>query len=139
MTLSSVALPDMGIAFMDRDHREELRLLEQVASALWAAAHGADRARVLPAWQALVRFAGEHFAREEEAMARLAYARIAVHAAEHRLVLAAMEEEAAALAQTGDVERLQGYVEQGFSAWLTQHVETSDAIAARYLLENGVR
>jgi hemerythrin len=128
-----VVIPEIANAAMDRDHREEVRRLEEVAA---AAARG-EAETTLAAWRELVRFTREHFSREEAELGRHHYAALKVHAAEHRLLLTAMKEEEAALAETGDLARFRRYVEDAMPAWLSQHIGTTDAIAARFLAEHG--
>jgi hemerythrin len=61
-----------------------------------------------------------------------------VHRAEHRLVLSAMEAEARAFDEGGDVARLARYVERAMPDWLLRHIETMDSVTARYLAARGV-
>jgi hemerythrin len=133
------ALPQVAVAFMNADHREEARLLNAVTAALAALRGGQGaRAEVTRRWSALVQHTRQHFAREERAMEETRFPPLEVHRAEHRLVLSAMEAEARAFDEGGDVARLARYVERAMPDWLLRHIETMDSVTARYLAACGV-
>ena len=139
ITLDPDALPQVTVAFMNADHRDEARLLGAVVTALAALRERrGGRAEVARAWAALAQHTRAHFAREERAMEQTRFPPLEVHRAEHDLVLAAMDSEARAFEEGGEPARLARYVEQAMPDWLLRHIETMDAVTARYLAEHGV-
>ena len=133
------ALPQVAVAFMNEDHREEARLLNAVTAALTAVCDGrGGRAEVTRTWRALEQHTRAHFAREERAMIQTNFPPFEVHRAEHELVLAAMEAELRAFEEGGEAERLTRYVDSAMPDWLHRHIETMDFVTARYLAAHGV-
>ncbi len=137
-TLDPDALPQVAVAFMNSDHREEARRLVALTAALSALREGrGDRGEVTRLWAALVRHTREHFAREERAMEETRFPPREVHRAEHELVLSAMETEEQAFLDGGDAARLARYVERALPDWLHRHIETMDLVTARFLAARG--
>ncbi|GEJ58529.1 bacteriohemerythrin [Anaeromyxobacter diazotrophicus] len=137
-TLDPDALPEVAVAFMNADHREEARRLVALTEALSALSQGrGDRGEVVRRWTALVQHTREHFAREERAMEQTRFPPRDVHRAEHELVLSAMETEEQAFLQDGDAARLARYVDRALPDWLRRHIETMDLVTARFLAARG--
>ena len=133
------ALPQVEVAFMNADHREEARLLNALTEALAALREGrGGQGEVTRRWAALLQHTREHFAREERAMEETQFPPLEIHRAEHELVLSAMEAEAHAFDEGGDAARLARYVERAMPAWLLRHIETMDLVTARFLAARGV-
>jgi hemerythrin len=107
-------IPTLGVAAIDRDHRDAAELLEA------AAAPGADIKEMAARLLAHCR---EHFAREEALMAECGFFAAHCHAEEHRRVLA--EAEAAALGREAEAR---DYVLGVFPRWLVEHAATMDTV-----------
>jgi hemerythrin len=132
------AIPQVALPFMNDDHREEARLLNELADALGA--HGDGRATaqaVLQAFEALHAHTRDHFWREEEAMQRTGFPPFAIHKAEHDRVLAEMEEEGRSFREGGDAARLWAYVSEAIPAWLVGHIQTMDLMTSRFVAARG--
>jgi hemerythrin len=140
LALDPDSVPRVEVAFMNRDHLEEARLLNEVVDALERLRAGAEkREKVASNWRALATFTRDHFAREERAMAQSGFPPLAAHQGEHQLLLAAMDTEVRAFEQGGDLDRLTRYVAVALPAWLLEHIETMDRITARFLAERVVQ
>ena len=132
------AIPQVELQFQNDDHREEGRLLNEVAAAISSLRDGrGSKEQVLSTLGALDRHTRDHFAREEDAMRRARFPPYAMHAGDHARVLAEMESEARAFAEKGDVERLWRYVSQAVPAWFVTHIQTMDLVTSRFVRQSG--
>jgi hemerythrin len=132
------AIPQVPLDFINADHREEARLLNDLDEAL--AEHRAGRAgpeSVVAAFEKLYQHTVEHFGREEAAMQRVGFPPYPVHRAEHERVLAELRGEGQAFAEGQDAARLTAYVTQAVPAWFTNHILTMDQITATFVKMRG--
>jgi hemerythrin len=132
------AIPQVALPFINKDHREEARLLNDLADAV--AGHKAGRVpveTVLHHFEALLQHTQEHFGREEEAMQKVGFPPYPMHKGEHERVLEEMESEGTHFRETGDTARLQAYVTQAVPAWFVQHIQSMDAITAQFVVMRG--
>jgi hemerythrin len=132
------AIPQVPLDFINQDHREEARLLNDLADALEV--HRAGRTGpepVLACFEVLYRHTEEHFGREDEAMQRSGFPPYPVHHGEHVRVLEELAEEGRAFGEGGDVARLHAYVTQAVPAWFVNHIHTMDMMTARYVAARG--
>jgi hemerythrin len=132
------AIPQVALEFIDADHREEARLLNELDEAV--AAHRAGRTGpepVLACFEALFDHTREHFAREEEAMRRSGFPPLSIHRDKHERVLRELAEEGQAFGEGGDAARLANYVGRAVPAWFQNHILTMDLITARYVTTRG--
>jgi hemerythrin len=132
------AIPQVPLDFINHDHREEARLLNDLAEALEA--HRAGRTGpepVLASFEALYRHTEEHFGREDEAMRQSGFPPYQVHHGEHLRVLEELAAEGRAFDEGGDVARLHGYVTRAVPAWFVNHILTMDTMTARFIASRG--
>ena len=132
------AIPQVPLDFINADHREEARLLNELDEAL--AEHRGGRAgpeKVVAAFEHLYQHTVEHFGREEEAMQRVGFPPYPVHKGEHERVLAEMRGEGKAFAEGKDAARLEAYVTRAVPAWFTNHILTMDQITATFVKMRG--
>ena len=132
------AIPQVPLDFINHDHREEARLLNDLADALEAlraGRAGSEPARA--AFEVLYRHTEEHFGREDEAMRRSGFPPYQVHHGEHVRVLAELAAEGRAFGEGGDVARLHAYVTQAVPAWFVNHILTMDTMTARFISMRG--
>jgi hemerythrin len=132
------AIPQVALAFINDDHREEARLLNDLADAV--AGHKVGRVpveTVLHHFEALFAHTQEHFGREEEAMQKAGFPPYPMHKGEHERVLEEMESEEIHFRETGDTARLQAYVTQAVPAWFIQHIQSMDAVTAQFVVMRG--
>lgn len=128
------SIPQVALGFMNDDHREEGRLLNELGEAITALRDGREEAAaVLDRFAAFDAHTRAHFVREEAAMQRAGFAPYPVHKSEHDHVLAEMEDEGRRFRERGDAERLWAYVSQAIPAWFAGHVESMDYVTARFL------
>lgn len=129
------AIPQVALPFINDDHREEARLLNDLADAV--AGHLAGTVpveTVLHRFEALFEHTEEHFGREEEAMQKAGFPPYPMHKGEHDRVLEEMEAEEVHFRETGDTKRLEAYVTEGVPAWFIQHIQSMDAVTAQFVV-----
>lgn len=127
------AIPQVPLAFINHDHREEASLLNDLAEAVEALRAGRGEAAAVAArFGRLLTHTREHFGREEEVMVRTGFPPYAVHKGEHERVLAEMVAAGRAFEQGGDAERLWRYVSEAVPAWFVNHILTMDTMTARF-------
>ena len=128
------AIPQVTLPFMNADHREEARLLNELGEALKGHRTGKVPVEaVLHSFEALLAHTQEHFGREEEAMRQAAFPPYPVHKGEHDRVIEEMEAEEAHFRETGDTARLWGYVSEAVPAWFVAHIQSMDAMTAGFV------
>ncbi len=135
------AIPQVALPFINDDHREEGRLLNELAEAVKG--HKAGKVpveTVLHRFEALLAHTQEHFGREEEAMRDVSFPPYPVHKEEHDRVIEEMESEETHFRETGDTGRLWSYVSQAVPTWFVGHIQSMDAITAQFVgLRKGPR
>jgi len=131
-------IPQVALDFVNDDHRQEGRLLNELAAAVRE--HRAGRAPVelvLHGWEALFLHTQEHFGREEQAMQKAGFPPFPVHKAEHDRVLEEMEVEGEHFRETGDTARLWKYVSEAMPTWFVSHIQTMDHVSAQFVSMRG--
>jgi diguanylate cyclase (GGDEF)-like protein/hemerythrin-like metal-binding protein len=121
---------DVGIALMDRQHRELAERLNDFAHSL---RRGDDAALVADRLQTLIAATRHHFASEECLMAQHAYARAEAHAAVHARLL----DEIGAFASGRDMQSL-SLTMRFLQEWWLRHTDTEDRLLAAALAAAGV-
>lgn len=129
-------LPDLPLGFMNRDHAEEFRLLEELGRALEAHGHGSGSiAGILERLALLAVHTREHFLHEESVMREAGFPAYLPHKTEHDRVLAEMDAEAQAFRKGGDVVRLKRYLLDIVPRWFIAHTTSMDVVTAHYVAE----
>jgi hemerythrin len=126
-------IPQVALAFINQDHREEARLLNELARAIEAQRAGGPREAVLEGLDRLFAHTREHFGREEAAMQRSGFPPYPVHKEEHDRVLEELAGEGQAFREKGDLERLWRYVSVEMPAWFLGHIQSMDHVTAQYV------
>ena len=124
----------MALDFINDDHREEGRLLNELAEAL--VLHRAGRTGpepVVACFEALFDHTREHFDREDQAMRDHGFPPYPMHHGEHQRVLAELAAEGRHFGQTCDADRLHTYVTRTVPAWFVTHIQSMDRIAAQFV------
>ena len=126
------AIPQVALPFMNDDHREEARLLNEAIDAAPAPREGKKPVEaVLHAFEALLQHTQEHFGREEEAMRQVGFPPYPMHKGEHDRVIDEMEAEETHFRETGDTGRLLAYLSEAVPAWFVSHIQSMDAVTAQ--------
>jgi hemerythrin len=130
------AIPRVPLDFVNADHREEGRLLNEVAAAVDALESGTGSGGdVLARLAALREHTAAHFGREDDAMRRTGFPAFAVHHAEHVRVLAELDDEIRRYASTGDALRMRAWVLGDVPQWFVNHIATMDLVTARFVAD----
>jgi hemerythrin len=128
------AIPQVPLEFVNADHREEGRLLNELAEALDAFEAGRGDAGIVTSRLAALRdHTAAHFGREDDAMRRTGFPAFPVHHAEHVRVLVELDDEIRRYAETGDAVRLRAWVLGDVPQWFVNHIETMDLVTARFV------
>lgn len=130
-------IPQVALPFVNQDHREEGRLLNDLHQALQAHRTGGPQAAVVATFERLLVHTREHFGREEQAMLRAAFPPFDVHKEEHDRVLEEMVAEGEAFQATGDTDRLWRYVSTAVPGWFVSHIQSMDAVTAQFVAMRG--
>ncbi|ABS27249.1 bacteriohemerythrin [Anaeromyxobacter sp. Fw109-5] len=132
--VDSSQLPDLPLAFMNRDHAEEFRLLEELGQALEAHGQGSGTTdEILQRLAVLAVKTREHFLHEESVMREAAFPAYLPHKMEHDRVLAEMDAEAKAFRERGDTKRLRRYLIDSVPRWFVAHTTSMDVVTAGFV------
>ncbi|MFT7723602.1 MAG: hemerythrin domain-containing protein [Roseateles sp.] len=115
---------------LDATHHEFVDLLNAFGAALDA---GAD---ALPAFRALLAHTEDHFAMEEDWMARCGFEPQNCHASQHAMVLNVMREALRYATELGDREPL-SILRGELAAWFPAHAEMMDAALVFTMAQRG--
>ena len=107
----------LGIAAVDRDHQRFFELINSVHECVVL---GKDEAVVRATLAALVRYAREHFIREEEELEEIGYPHLAQHEAEHRYFLQQLQR--ITREPTASARRTLALAQE----WLVEHILHTD-------------
>ena len=126
-------IKELPVSFMNEDHREfSIRLdqLEQLVST------GKEEhfAEIDCLFADLLEHTREHFARENEEMARINFPPYQAHRAEHERVLAGLEELLERWESERDIAWLKVQVDN-LAMWFEMHLETMDTVTAHFIAQ----
>lgn len=127
-------LPQVDLESMNRDHRDQVEMLNAVAAALEALDGSAGTLRAVD--EALEDFADhtrEHFRQEDDQMRRYEHPPFVQHTEAHDGAIALLDGVVERWKAERDVEALGRYLRQDFPAWLVHHVTMMDTFAAQYI------
>lgn len=137
MLLDPAQIKRLAVPFMNADHAEEARLLNAAADAAEALRAGDTGAeQVSAALEALYVHTRAHFAREEAAMLGASFPAYSMHHAEHVRMLGELGEAERTFREGKDAGALAAYL-AAVPAWLEGHIESMDAVTARFVAEWG--
>jgi hemerythrin len=132
------AIPQVPLDFVNADHREEARLLNDLGEAIAGLRAGRGGPQEVNArFEALFEHTRQHFGREEEAMRRVGFPPYEIHLGEHERVLEEMAGEGRTFGETGDAGRLWRYAAEAVPAWFVQHIVTMDLMTSRFVAARG--
>ena len=137
MLIDPDRIPRLAVPFMNEDHAEEARLINAAAVRVEEFRAGqASPSQVVAALESLYAQTRAHFAREETAMVEASFPAYSFHQAEHVRILGELGEAERQFRETRDAPALLSYLAT-LPPWLGQHIESMDAVTARYVSEWG--
>ncbi|HET6411459.1 MAG TPA: hemerythrin family protein [Anaeromyxobacter sp.] len=137
MLIDPDRIPHLPVPFMNEDHAEEGRLINAAAEKVEAFRKGKVGAEaVRAALEALYAHTWAHFSREEAAMLEASFPAHTFHQAEHVRILGELGEAERRFKESGEAEPVAEYL-AGFPRWFEQHINSMDAVTARYVAEWG--
>lgn len=131
-------LPPTDLESMNRDHRDQVEMINAVVAAI-DALDGTDAAtqKLTEALEDFAEHTREHFRQEDDQMLRFNFPAFEQHREAHRLALERMDETIRAWREEGsDVEALGRYFHEDFPGWLVHHVSLMDVFCAEYVAGN---
>ncbi|WP_018864023.1 bacteriohemerythrin [Thioalkalivibrio sp. ARh3] len=122
-------VPELEQGFMNEDHQEAARLLEEVGEARAAG----DEIRLRETFAGFVECNREHFAGEDALMERVGFPQTDYHRQEHAAHLARWEALLAGL-EDGSVQsgELAAALDDEIIPWYQRHLTTMDALLAQF-------
>lgn len=114
----------VGVRFMDADHEEAVALMGQMAAA--------EGAELRALFHHFTQHCREHFARENDLMARIGFFAQACHSDEHERVLAELDEMA-----SKDDDALAAYARDSLPEWFLGHRNSMDFVTAQFAQQCG--
>lgn len=137
MLIDPDQIPRLAVPFMNEDHAEEARLINAAADRVGEFGAGkATPEQAAGAMEALYAQTRAHFAREEAAMVEASFPAYSFHQAEHVRILGELGEAERRFRETRDGATLLAYLAT-LPPWLGQHIQSMDAVTARYVSEWG--
>lgn len=130
-------LPPTDMESMNRDHRDQVEMINAVLQALEA--HDGSDASLATIDEALEDFAEhtrEHFRQEDDQMRRYQFPAFESHKSEHDKTLARMDAVLGAWRASREAEALTHYMSDEFPKWLVLHVSSMDVFSAQYVMGN---
>ena len=130
-------LPQVELESMNRDHDDQVEMLNAVAEALGA--HDGSEKSLQKIDEALADFAAhtrEHFLQEDDQMKRYDFPPFVLHTEAHANAIALMNRQVEVWQADRDTDALGRYIREDFPAWLVHHVTMMDAFAAQYISGN---
>ncbi len=121
--------PRVELEEMNAVHAEELALLQRLVEALRAG----DRDRAGPLAEQWLAHTEAHFDNEKRLMAESGFPPMPVHVAEHEQVLQQMRSRLAEFTRSRSTEVLLQWLEEVWSPWFLQHVNSMDRVTARFV------
>ncbi len=127
-------LPHVDLESMNRDHRDQVEMINAVDEALEA--HDGSETTLRALDEAIEDFAAhtrEHFSQEDDQMRRLQFPAFTLHTEAHVNALSHMDGVIDAWKQDRDPEALGRYIREEFPAWLVRHVTLMDTVCAQFV------
>jgi hemerythrin len=121
---------DLGVPALDAEHRGQIELMNHVGEAITA---GFSAVEITAAVDSLVGYLEAHFMSEQIAFREQGYPGYEAHQAEHDEAIALLRG-LHTRAAAGDVRAMLEIL-GGLETWLVQHIRSSDAAFARFVLE----
>lgn len=130
-------LPRVELESMNRDHADQVEMLNAAVAALEAHDGSETTRRALD--EALEDFAEhtrEHFRQEDDQMKRYDFPPFVLHTEAHDGAIALMDRALERWKADRDAEALGRYLREDFPGWLVHHVTMMDTFAAQYISGN---
>ena len=130
-------LPRVELESMNRDHDDQVEMLNAAAAALDALDGSEKTLQALD--EALEDFAEhtrEHFRQEDDQMKRYDFPPFELHTEAHHSAFALLDRTLAQWKEDRDGEALGRYLREEFPGWLVHHVTMMDTFAAQYISGN---
>lgn len=112
---------ELGVDQMDRQHRQLVRILNELHQAMLGGSQPRDLMRVM---EELIQYTKYHFATEERLMAEANYAGLALHRQKHQALTARVEEYASEVLRGRATVSLS--ILQFLKDWLNRHILGTD-------------
>ncbi|MCU7845223.1 MAG: hemerythrin family protein [Candidatus Thiodiazotropha sp. (ex Monitilora ramsayi)] len=136
--LDPSSIPLVSLESMNETHREEVEMVNRLASLLKQALEGEpDEAAITAEAEAWIAHTRLHFKRENELMLEYGFPAYPVHSGEHERVLALLEERYQAWMTNHSAEPFAAFLFEDWKDWFEAHVNTMDNITAQFIIQRG--
>ncbi|HEY9051410.1 MAG TPA: hemerythrin family protein [Gammaproteobacteria bacterium] len=134
LILDPVNIPQLALESMNKVHREEVVLINQLAALLQQAKdHQADNAAITENLHEWVQHTREHFAGEERLMMDYGFPAYAFHASEHERVMAQIQSLQNQWLDRNEIKPLYEFVFSNWPRWFNDHVNSMDRVTAEFI------
>ena len=142
VVLKPEQIPPVAIDFMNNTHFEEIAMVQDLGNMIekyQASPQQTDEQRnaITQALENWFQHTQAHFSRENELMNEVHFPAYAVHAEEHSNALARLREILDSWNLNHDIESLADYIFTIWPGWFSRHVQTMDAMTAKFAILNG--
>ena len=132
--LDHEGIPRLALDFIDRDHEEAARLVNEIKSTINLIRQSQTNHDALsPLLETLLNHKQEHFKREEEAMSQANFPAYQLHRQEHCRVINELTSLIDHWKTYADLNALNSYMTEIFPTWLKSHTSTMDKASVHYL------
>ncbi len=127
-------IPQVAVESMNRTHREEVDLVNELGALLRHAVEGEmDTAAIDRALDRWLRHTEAHFDRENRLMEEYGFPPFPIHAQEHATVLEELRRLQSQWLADRQLEPLRAFVLERWPQWFLMHVNSMDTITAQFL------
>jgi hemerythrin len=127
-------MPLVELELMNQVHREEIEMINQLASLLIDGMKTEpDLEKISQSVAAWIDHTRQHFEGENRMMCEHGFPPYPVHKGEHDQVLLQLERQQAVWLEDFNLQRLADYLFIEWRSWFDQHVNSMDAVTAQFL------
>ncbi len=132
--LDPVNIPELALESMNKVHREEVALINQLGDLfLQAKVQQPDKAAISEKLNEWVQHTREHFSGEERLMQEYDFPAYAIHASEHERVLEQINALQQQWQDKQDIKPLNDFILSNWPRWFHDHVSTMDMVTAEFI------
>ena len=134
LILDPVNIPQLALESMNKVHREEVALINQLAALLQQAKdHQADNAAITEKLDEWVQHTREHFASEERLMMDYGFPAYSIHASEHERIMMQIQGLQNQWLDKNEIKPLYEFVFSNWPRWFNDHVNSMDRVTAEFI------
>lgn len=134
LILDPVNIPQLALESMNKVHREEVVLINQLAALVQQTKdQQADNAAITEKLHEWVQHTREHFTSEEQLMMDYAFPAYFIHASEHERVMTLIQGLQNQWLDRNEIKPLYEFVFSNWPRWFNDHVNSMDRVTAEFI------